>query len=503
MLITQNISLAVSQPALRRRVLLIAYSFPPVGGAGVQRPAKWVKYLPQCGWDVTVLTPENPSVPLRDESLLAEIPPETRIIRARTWEPDYRVKQQLGVSANDAKQTGIAGKLLRAMKSVAKSAVMAALQPDLQVLWVRNAIRAAAAELRRVRHDAILVTVPPYSMLSIGVALKKRFGLPLVFDFRDEWDLSSRYLEQAPRGWWSNWIQSRMQRSLLKQADAVVATTQASALAYQGKLSEVGSAARSHCIYNGFDPEDFPAELSPRKSSDTFRLVYTGTLWNLTDIEPLVQAIERLHTEQSPLLPRLELVCVGRKTPEQQQILNRLQQTSCRTELLDYCPHDAVAGWLRRADAVCLTLSDVPGAERVVPAKLFEYMAVGKPMLSIVPHGETARIARRIWPDGHFVPRDAIGIANWLKDRLSQSPSRSAGRVSPDIIEPFSRPVLTQQLSEVLNSVTGDGAARPEALRMAWPAADSPTPVEDSELAIRIENLTEQSSLSGDYIGAS
>lgn len=453
--------------ALNRRVLLVAYSFPPVGGAGVQRPVKWVKYLPQFGWDVTVLTPENPSVPLRDESLLAEIPPETRIVRAKTWEPDYRLKQQMAASVGTNQQT-LSQWIKSFAKSVIKKSTLAVLQPDLQVLWTRNAIRAATKELQRTRHDAILVTAPPYSMLSVGVALKKRFSLPLVFDFRDEWDLSSRYLEQAPRGWWSQFVQSRLQRSWLKHADAVLTTTQASTATYQAKLAEVGSAAKSHCIYNGFDPEDFAMveeSASQRKSVDVFRIVYTGTLWNLTDIEPLVLAIEQLQFSNPQLLSKLELVCVGRKTPEQQRILDRVRQTNCRTEFPDYCRHQEVAGWLHSADALCLTLADVPGAERVVPAKLFEYLATQKSILAIVPHGETARITRRLRPDGHFVPRDAEGIANWLTDRLSHRKYLAPPVSSRESLEEFSRPNLTGRLADVLHSLAGGRPSRkPEAL---------------------------------------
>lgn len=442
----------------RRRLLLIAYSFPPVGGAGVQRPTKWVKYLPQFGWDVTVLTPENPSVPVRDESLLSEIPHETRIVKAKTWEPDYRLKQQLAQHQSTTAKPSVISKIVSTFKSQAKRVVQTALQPDLQVLWVRNAIRAASQELQRVPHDAILVTVPPYSMLSIGASLKQRFQLPLVFDFRDEWDLSSRYLEHTPRGWWANLIQSRMQRNLLKQADSVIATTQASAQFYQQKLSEVSNPAQAHCLYNGFDPEDFPAtEIPPDPSDadDVFRLVYTGTLWNLTDIEPLVLAIEEIQKATPRLLPKLELVCVGRKTPEQQQILNRVQQTTCRTKFLDYCDHKQVATFLQQAHALCLLLSDVPGAERVVPAKLFEYLASQKSILAISPHGETARITRRFQPDGHFVPRDITGITGWLTDRLSAPKPTARMNISQELLNEFSRPALTKQLAELLNTVTG------------------------------------------------
>ncbi len=458
-----SVSLSSQMPACqtagRRRVLLVAYSFPPVGGAGVQRPAKWVKYLPQFGWDVTVLTPENPSVPLRDVSLLVEIPAETRIVRAKTWEPDYRVKQQLANSPR-ANRPGLS----QTIRGWAKSLASTVLQPDPQVLWVRNAIRAAADELRRVRHDAILVTVPPFSALSIGTALKRRFGLPLVFDFRDEWDLSNRYLEQAPRGWWSQFVQSRMQRSLLRHADAVIATTQASAATYRAKLAAVGNPASSHCIYNGFDPDDFTNVETSKKSSDVFRLVYMGTLWNLTDIEPLVAAIEQLEATKPHALGRLELVCIGRKTAEQQRILDRVRRTNCRVEFRGYCRHEEVAGWLQSADALCLTLADVPGAERVVPAKLFEYLATRKPILGVVPFGESSRLMRQFRRDGHFAPRDVAGIANWLIDRLCGQKYAAGPCGSDELLEQYSRPQLTARLADVLGSVAG----RPAATEGSW-----------------------------------
>jgi glycosyltransferase involved in cell wall biosynthesis len=441
----------------RRRLLLIAYSFPPVGGAGVQRPAKWTKYLPEFGWDVTILTPANPSVPLRDESLLREIPPATRIVRARTWEPDYRRKQRFAEYGAQGRST-LLRRSLAGLKGAARSAVQAVLQPDLQVLWAPSAVGAAARELKRVRHDAILVTVPPYSTLFIGAAMKRRFGLPLIYDFRDEWDLSRRYLEQAPQGWWPQFVQGAMQRSLLRQADAVIATTEASAETYRRKLIEVGSAATAHCIYNGYDPDDF-APMARRidglQRGERFRLVYVGTLWNLTDISPLVRAIERLDEASPDVLERLDVVCVGRKTPEQQALLDRLRRTHCHLESHDYCDHAGVAKWLERADGLCLLLSDVPGAERVVPAKLFEYLASRKELLTICPEGEAARLSRRFHPKGRFEPGDVDGIAAWLTDRICGRRECGREELCARDLEAFSRPHLTGRLVEVLNGVVG------------------------------------------------
>src|SRR5579863_9804076 len=77
-----------------RRVLLISYDFPPVGGTGVQRPVKFVKYLRHYGWEASVVTAANPSVPVFDQSLCADLPEDLLITRSKTWEPDYRIDQE-------------------------------------------------------------------------------------------------------------------------------------------------------------------------------------------------------------------------------------------------------------------------------------------------------------------------------------------------------------------------------------------------------------------------
>ena len=72
---------------MNKKVLIIAYYWPPSGGSGVQRWLKFVKYLPQFGWEPYVFTPENPSFTIRDESLLKDVPVEAEVIRFPIWEP--------------------------------------------------------------------------------------------------------------------------------------------------------------------------------------------------------------------------------------------------------------------------------------------------------------------------------------------------------------------------------------------------------------------------------
>ncbi len=437
----------------RRRLLLVAYCFPPVGGAGVQRPVKWVKYLHRHGWDVTVLTPSNPSVPAIDHSLEREIPADTAFIRAPTWEPSYHAKQTIAQAA----QPNWWSLPQRCVRSFVKSVAKRVLQPDPQILWYHNAVAAATTRMREVPHDAILATAPPYTNLLVGTKLKQRFQLPLLVDYRDEWDLSNQYLENAQRDGWSVFVQERMQRHVLRHADAVVATTQASTAHLATRLRTLQSTATASCIYNGFDADDFSPPVDntatiPSKPAGLFRLVYTGTLWNLTSVAPVVTAIEQLHEHLPGLVRKLEFVCVGRKTPEQQAVLNRLAATGCRLMNVDYCDHSSAMAWLHSADALCLLLSDVPGAERVVPAKLFEYLAVRKDVLAVLPRGEAADLVTRCHPAGAVAPSDTLGIMQWLVQRLSVG--AGSGPADARAIENFSRERQTERLMELLNQLT-------------------------------------------------
>jgi glycosyltransferase involved in cell wall biosynthesis len=403
-----------------------------------------------------VLTPSNPSVPVLDESLLADIPAETEILRARTWEPGYSFKK--GASTRSKDPSSIWSAPRRWAKLAALEIAKTVLQPDPQVLWYRNAIKAATTLLTKTPRDAIICTAPPFSSFLIGQTLKRRFGVPLVLDYRDEWDVTSLYKENVPHDWFSRFVQEREQRMLLRSADAIIATTQASLDRLGERLAEIGHSPRRVCIYNGFDLEDFErfasAEQPPAQPFSRFRLVYTGTLWNLTNIEPLVHAAVDLHRAHPERARKLELVCVGRKTPEQQHILERVATTGCTLTNLEYCEHARVLSWLRSSDALCLLLADVPGAERVVPAKLFEYLAARKDLLAIVPDGEAARIVERFHPDGRFRPTDIIGIRGWLADRLERGSAPSGVALGTDIDE-FSRERQTARLLELLDTLTG------------------------------------------------
>src|SRR5262249_52954753 len=147
------------------------------------------------------------------------------------------------------------------------------------------------------------------------------------------------------------------------------------------RCQEAGSQATTYNVYNGFDQNDFPLEPLGCKSANCFQLIYMGTLWNLTSAAPIIEAVRILSRDYPLLAARLELIFVGRRIGHQNDLVESLRSLPCQLSVHDYLDHDTALKMLRGADASCLLLADLPGAERVVPAKLFEYMAARRPIL--------------------------------------------------------------------------------------------------------------------------
>ena len=429
-----------------KRVLLLSYQFPPVGGAGVQRAVKFVKYLPDHGWRATVLTVANPSVPVLDDSLMADLPSGTEVRRARTLEPGYAMKA--AVSAGD----GGAGGLRQQLKGLARRLVNLALQPDPQVLWMPGALAEGRRILRETPHQAIMATGPPFSSFLTAAKLSRISGLPLLLDYRDEWGISNTYLENKRIGRVSLSIQSRMQRGVIRQARAIVATTGPSAAELDRLRIAAGGTARVACIYNGFDPDDF-TEATPTTAPDRYRLAYVGTLWNLCDVGPLVDAILNLSRRRPDLASGLELAFAGRRTAGQDAQLARLDGLPCRLELHAYIDHKRAVALARSADSLLVLLSDVPEAGRVVPAKVFESMAARVPILVIAPKGEVWDLLEGHPAAGRFEPSDVSGIADYLGSAVDRKRNGEAASFQGYDPSCYDRRRLTAQLAGLLDEI--------------------------------------------------
>jgi glycosyltransferase involved in cell wall biosynthesis len=441
----------------RRRVLFVSYLFPPVGGVGVHRVTKFVKYLPHFGWDCSVLTVANPSTPLIDGSLRRDVPVSTVVCRARTLEPEYALKAAVGGGEGTA--GGLVGSAKKLAKGCARKLANAILQPDPQILWRPAALKEGRKLLRETPHDAIIATGPPFSSLLLGASLAKSAKLPLILDYRDEWGISNAYWENKQHSWISNLIQTRMQHWAVREASVLLATTPSSAKELERTSEAAGSRARSRYIYNGFDPDDFGVgshhsqRVDYGNGIDKCRLAFVGTLWNLNPIGPVVQGALKLAAERPEVASQLEIVFAGRRTAEQDAELDRLNNSPIRVVRQPFMAHDEALRLMHDADALLLLNADKPETHRIVNAKTFEYMASRRPMFVIAPRGDLWDVTAALPGTLQVVPGDAGGIAKGLATLVE----RHAARVQYDArvwdIARFERKRLTQELADLLDDV--------------------------------------------------
>lgn len=418
-----------------KRLLLIAYLFPPVGGGGVQRPVKFVKYLGGFGWRSLVLTPDRPSAPSRDYSLIRELPPDLSVSHLPSFEP--RVS-----GAGGGATGGPAGRGW--FRTALKHLALEVLFPDRHVLWLPSALPGALAAGLRFRPDAVMVTAPPFSSFLLGWAVAAFLRLPLVLDFRDEWSgfYAQGYSPTARPGMRARLVRA-LEGPLVRRAALV--TTASEAYAERFRRLYGGPADKYLWIPNGYDPADY-RDLPPPRPAEPgrLRLMYSGTIFGVTSLRHLWAGLARLAPEER----RRITVSVAGQATDGEVMDPELEGLS--VEVLGYLPHEQVIHRLAEADAAVLTLEELPGSERVIPAKVMEYLAVRKPILALTPRGQASRIVEACGAGVVVPPGRPDELADLLRAWLGAPPPPSG---PPPAL--FDRQRLTGLLARALERISG------------------------------------------------
>ncbi|APG26453.1 hypothetical protein A7E78_00365 [Syntrophotalea acetylenivorans] len=433
------------------KVLVVAHYFPPVGGAGVQRTAKFVKYMPELGWDPIVLAAENPSVPVFDNSLMDDLPPEVKIVRTKTLEPSYQVKEALVKGSPDK------SKWKKWLSSKLRSFIKALLLPDPQILWWPCTIWQMFKIIKKEKVDVVFATAPPFSVLFFSTILGRLCGVPVVIDFRDEWVFARETLEQTAKGWWPRFFDQFMERLSVGLCTNFTAATQSYVTSISARHQKQ-SRGKGIVITNGFDEDDFSglgAENSNDNPGEIVSIVYVGTVWKATTLKPFIDSINDFVKDNEKLAKKIRVKIFGRVVDSEKDYLIS-SQARFDIQLLGYQPHKDILKELVAADTLLLTLTDLPGAERIIPGKLFEYLASGSRILADVPSGETKNILEKC-PKGRvlWLTRDRESTSRLFK-KLIGCPKLSFAQ-APEI-EVYSRRFLTKRLVDVFDSVLGGKA---------------------------------------------
>jgi glycosyltransferase involved in cell wall biosynthesis len=393
-----------------KRLLVVAYYFPPSGGAGVQRVLKWVKYLRDFGVEPTVLTVEAGAYPKTDATLARDVPDGVAVLRTRSLDPFGAYARLTGRSRQQAvaETSGHLGSDASGAERFARWVRANVFVPDARVGWVPFAVQRGLRLLRDEPFDAMLTSGPPHSVHLTGWALHARTGIPWIADFRDPWT-DINYYDELPRSDAALAADRWLERSVLGRATRVVTVSPGWRDLLIGKVER--DPADFAVIHNGFDPADFrPGEKPP---DDRFTLVYVGSLYGSRNPAALWRALAALRSRKEN--PRLRLRLVGRIGAD---VLAALEGygLDAITEHVPYVPHDEAVREMQRASVLLLTVESYRHERGNLTGKVYEYLAAGRPVLALGPvEGDAADLLRDT-EAGRMLDRDdADGVVNYVQ----------------------------------------------------------------------------------------
>lgn len=443
-----------------RRVLIVAYVFPPIAYAGTHRTLRFCRYLPANGWLPTVLTIAEGEDLDNDPALLKRVPPEVGIYRTMTFDPYRTYRQRLtrmrrtGVPAGSAPRAAVpiggtgdrgAG-LIRKLK---KLGIPFVTTPDHMVFWIPFALGAGVRIARREKPDVIYTSSPPHSEHLIGLALAKLLRRPWVADFRDPILDSSGY---SP-GRFQARVDAGLERLVVKHADTVLIISDD----YRTKVCRRYPEWQDKLVTlpNGFDPELF--ERTSAEPYKRFTILYAGSFYANRRPGLFLLGFSRwIHAQGDAVKNDVQVEIYGPDFAEAREIVAE-EGLEAWVRFGGMVPQDEVIRRQKGAHLLLLVIGFDPESRGTVTSKVFEYMACGHPILAIMPEGEAAAILESYSPLYWVREDDADAVATSLALAYeayrhrdgAQAPELDVSRAD----SPYDARAQTQRLAAIFESL--------------------------------------------------
>jgi len=433
-------------PEQNKKVLIITYYWPPSGGSGVQRWLKFVKYLPQFGWEPYVFTPQNPSFAIRDNSLLDNVPDEAEVIHFPIWEPYetfFSLSRWFGKKKTGNPVDFVATGNPSLFKKISIWLRGNLIVPDPRIFWVRPSVKFLQDFLVDNQIDKVITTGPPHSMHLIGYFLKKKNDrITWMADFRDPWSqwglLDSLRVSRPVRN-----IHRSLEQKVLRSADIVTTITPF----YVRHFEKLGKRS-VELLTNGYDGDDFRDLKIVR--NEKFLIRHVGIVNEKCDPRPFMNALGEwvnLHPEAAADV-RIEFIGEVHADFRSFVASHPLNRLSVFTATM---PHKQLISVYGSSSILLLILEGYRDAAGYMPGKLFEYIATGLPILGVGPvNGDAASLLKESGTGKMLSSSDTRGIQNFISEVFDLWKNDLPLRKNRSAPEKYSRKSITEKLITLL-----------------------------------------------------
>ena len=417
-----------------RHALFVAFHFPPeASSSGVLRTLKFVRYLPERGWRVSVITAERSAYEVQDPGLESQVPEGTRVIRTRC--PNTK---------REWSWRGVYPALLAL--------------PDVWIGWMPHAVRAGRELIARDPVDVVYSTSPHATAHLIGGRLARAAQLPWITDFRDPW-IEDPPEPGAPSGPVFTTVNRWLERRTVRDASAVVSSTPRLRELFRQRYPDERD-TKLRVILNGYDEADFQGRpIAPMRSGPRLRIAHAGSInADFRDPRPLFESIARLIREGLVIAPELDIRFIGGgafgESPDLQAAIARSGLRDAVT-LVPRVPYEASLQELGAADLLLL-LQASDDTVGLVPAKLYEYLRAQKPTLALVREGAVSDVMAHVGGGFAADPAMSANLDEALRAILREWRAGTLGRnvASVAALQRYDRRALTGELAELFDEAS-------------------------------------------------
>ncbi len=427
-----------------------------MAAVGGQRVVNFSKYLPEYGWTPVVLTVKKGVNSSWDQSLLDEIK-EIKVYRSLSFEPLLKRaiegRQESYKPGSVRGQAALSGMtLLKRLKRFIRNILSV---PDFAILWIPFGVIKGLRVIRAERISAIVSSSPPVSSHIIASILARITGLPHLVDFRDLWTLNHVYHERGYPEYIKRYDRI-WERFVLRGADWAV--TASPGFTRQMKEHNDGMLGkRVSTITNGFDYNEIDLDKTLDGYSDNImRFMYAGSLYSHFNPVFFLECFsDWLKRSEANHKKKVRIDFYGGSDYDYNQYVEDLglekvvffHGFKSRSELIPL---------MARADCLLLFLGFETSCANVIPAKLFEYLAAGSPILSLAPEGVTSDIIAEYGAGRSICESDKETLIALLERCYDDWKTKEACRNRFRYIEEIDRVRLTGRLAELLDRAVTD-----------------------------------------------
>lgn len=435
-----------------KELLFIVYFFPPMGGSGVQRPLKYVKYLNEFGWKPIILVPEPGLYHTFDSSLELEL---QKLIDQNKVQV-YRVKGGTPLHWNRSKTQWRPG--IRLEKWLRRLSHFFYL-PDNKKGWIKQGFQKAEEIIEKHSIQAIYATAPPYSNLMLAAKLKARLTIPTIMDFRDDWLESHLIAYPTPI---HKILMRRLEASVLAVADMVIAINEPIASAISRRHPSLPSVVvQTH----GYDSDDFDACFFPDNSiekkptnekglsqNETIRILYSGTFYADSGPGIFLRAVKKLIKEVPSLANIIELHFQGSPIEPYLPLINQLDLG----ELVHdhgYVPHNEAILRMQQAGILWLNNGHRKRRHTITLSKTYEYMATRRPIIALIPEGDTKKVLKDYSRSYITSPDDIEKVKKTILQAITHVQTGNLKPLNEQWLETFTRKAIAESLANKIDSL--------------------------------------------------